>query len=157
MADMFKPRKARKVTLSDNPKTLRNREAEAAKRGYEAGLLKAKNTFRVNKHRCLKKHHDSPDLSSVGDQERQRREKDAIKILTISHENKLRELEREWDRKVDQEDIVDEEIHGLPLSDASSEEERDDDPVTENEGDAEEWEDDKEKDQISAADLLDIF
>ena len=45
----------------------------------------------------------------------------------------------------------------LPLSDTSSEEEMDEEPVTENEGDSEEWEDDKEKDQIATADLLDIF
>jgi len=95
------PRKARKIDHSDNPKTARNRQSEAAKQGFEAAELKAKNTHRVVKHRQLTKLHKSREWQSLSDVDKAKRQKEVVQALEERLRDKIQELEIEWERPDD--------------------------------------------------------
>jgi hypothetical protein len=167
----FKPRKARKVQYSDNPKTARNRQAEATKKGFEVAELKAKIAFRTNKSRHLTKLHKSEEWNSLSPQERWKRENAVVLPLEQKYKEKIRLLEKEWDQVMDS-DVEDEQDKNHTDSDSElaedgeysdgdvdvqeNEKDTDDtkygdvsgdmdvDPLSEKEGDSDEWEDEDE-------------
>lgn len=102
----FKPRKARKVELSDNPRTVANRERDHAKRGWDAAAQRVDVWFRTTKSRRLAKLHQ---LKGLSPEERQSREDNIVDELNVEKRRKLKELEREWTRKVDEDDIEEDE------------------------------------------------
>ena len=91
------PRKARKIDHSDNPKTARNRQSEAAKQGFEAAELKAKNTHRVVKHRQLTKLHKSREWQSLSDVDKAKRQKEVVQALEERLRDKMKKLEIKWE------------------------------------------------------------
>jgi hypothetical protein len=93
----FQPRKARRTSHSDNPKTKRNREAEAAKSGFEAAELKARTAFRTSKSRRLAKLHRTPGWSALTATQREDREADVVEELEKKLREKLRALDKLWD------------------------------------------------------------
>ena len=103
----FMPRKARKIDYSDNPKTARNRQTEAAKQGFEAAELKAKNTHRVVKHRQLTKLHKSREWQSLSATDKTNREKEVMLALEERLRDKIKELEIEWERPNDDNKLLD--------------------------------------------------
>jgi hypothetical protein len=94
---LFQPRKARRTSHSDNPKTKRNREAEAAKSGFEAAELKARTAFRTSKSRHLAKLHRTPGWSALTATQREDREADVVEELEKKLREKLRALDKLWD------------------------------------------------------------
>ena len=102
----FQPRKARKMSHSDNPKTQRNRKAESAKSGYEAAEMRAKTAFRTNKCRHLAKLHRAPEWSRLTPSQREDREADVIEELEKKHAEKLRALDTLWNGSPDNEDVT---------------------------------------------------
>jgi len=140
----FKSRKARKVTHSDNPKTARNRTAESSKKGFDAAELKAKNGHRVAKHRQLTRLHNSREWQRLSSAEQTKRESDVIAVLEQKLHDKIKELEREWDRQVDESDIEDKDESDALSADQLGND-MDLDPVVTPKGDAEEdWDDEPE-------------
>lgn len=107
----FTPRKACKIAHSDNPKTARNRQTEAAKQGFEAAELKAKNTHRVFKHRQLTKLHESREWQSLNDVDKTNRQKEVVQALEERLRDKIKQLELEWerpdDRHIDDNELLD--------------------------------------------------
>jgi hypothetical protein len=102
----FKPRKARKIELSDNPRSVANRERDHAKRGWDAAAQRVDIWFRTTKSRRLAKLHK---LKGLSPQERQSQEDNIVDELNVEKRRKLKELEREWTRKVDEEDMDEDE------------------------------------------------
>jgi hypothetical protein len=102
----FKPRKARKIELSDNPRSVANRERDHAKRGWDAAEQRVDVWFRTTKSRRLAKLHK---LKGLSPQDRQSREDNVVDELNAEKRRKLKELEREWTRKVDEEDMDEDE------------------------------------------------
>jgi hypothetical protein len=94
---LFQPRKARRTSHSDNPKTKRNREAEAAKSGFEAAELKVRTAFRTSKSRHLAKLHRTPGWSALTATQREDREADVVEELEKKLREKLRALDKLWD------------------------------------------------------------
>ena len=133
----FKPRKPREVTHSDNPKTVRNRTVESSKRGFDAAELKAKNAHRVTKHRHLTKLHNSSKWQRLSGAEQTKRERDVIAVLEQKLHDKIKELEWEWDRQVDESDIEDKD-ESEALSEDQLQDDMDLDPVVTPKGDTEE-------------------
>ena len=93
---LFQPRKARKTSHSDNPKTKRNREAEAAKSGFEAAELKARTAFRTSKSRHLAKLHRTPGWLTLTPAQREDREADVVEALEEKLAQKIRALDKLW-------------------------------------------------------------
>jgi hypothetical protein len=101
----FKPRQPVKQNHSDNPKTARNRAAEASKRGFKAGELKAKSAYRVNKSRALRKLHKTPEWNIRSPTEQDKLERDAMEPVEEKFALRMEGLRREWDRKLVEDDF----------------------------------------------------
>jgi hypothetical protein len=102
----FQPRKARKTSHSDNPKTQRNRKAELAKSGYNAAEMRAKTAFRTNKCRHLAKLRRTPEWSRLTHSQREDREADVIEQLEKKHAEKLQALDALWNGSTDDNEDV---------------------------------------------------
>jgi hypothetical protein len=96
MSKDFKPRQVVKQNLSTNPKTARNRAAEASKRGFDAAEHKAKSAYRVNKSRALEKLHKIPSWNVQSREEQERMEQEALDAVEDKFARKMDELRREW-------------------------------------------------------------
>jgi hypothetical protein len=92
----FKPRQLTSRTRSTNPKTIRNRNAEATKQGLDAAFLKADVAFRTAKSRAFVKLHDSKEWKYMSDRERSQAEKKVEKVLKDKRDMKKRDMEKEW-------------------------------------------------------------
>ena len=88
----FTPRKTYKIDHSDNPKTARNRQSEAAKQAFEAAELKPKNTHRVVKHRQFTKLHKYWEWQSLSDLDKAKRQKQVGQAFEERLRDKIQEL-----------------------------------------------------------------
>ena len=104
-SDAFKRRQARQLTHSDNPKTVRNREWESAKTGFEAAVLKAKTSLWQLKHRRLKSLRLSKFYMASGEADRKQQEIACVGALEAEHVARMDEMEAEWNRKLEESDI----------------------------------------------------
>jgi hypothetical protein len=102
---LFKPRKAQKIFHSDNPKSKRNREAEASKSGFKAAEMKARNAFRTSKSRHLAKLHRTLGWTTLTLSQREDREADIIEGLESKLTEKLQALDKLWGGSPDNEHI----------------------------------------------------
>jgi hypothetical protein len=115
-ADTFKRRQARQLTHSDNPKTVRNREWESAKTGFDAAVLKAKTALRQLKHRRLKALRLSKSYLASGEPDREQQEIECMAGLEEEHVKRMDELEAEWNRKLEESDIDEDECKDEAMS-----------------------------------------
>jgi hypothetical protein len=92
----FQPRQLTSRTRSTNPKTVRNRNAEVAKRGLDAAFLKVDVAFRTAKSRAFAKLHDSKEWKSMSDRERSQAERNVERVLKDRRDRKKQDMEKEW-------------------------------------------------------------
>ena len=74
--------------------------------------------FRTNKSRQLAKLHRTKEWRSLSTDQRQLREDRVVEVLMEEKGRKLKELEKEWTRKVDEDDVDEEEYdnaYGIEL------------------------------------------
>jgi hypothetical protein len=83
-----------------------NRERDNAKRGWDAAAQRVDVWFRTTKSRRLA---NLNQLRGLSLQERQSRQNDIVDELNVEKRRKLKELEKEWTRKVDADELDDDE------------------------------------------------
>ena len=93
---MFTPHQKKPIEHSDNPKTIRNRENETAKRGIDIALARADTAFRVAKSRALAKLHKSSEWIKLDTAGQQRAERKVIRRLEGERDKKKTVIENEY-------------------------------------------------------------
>src|SRR5271170_6518639 len=93
---LFKPRQTKSTEHSAHPKTTKNRENEAAKRGIDIAIIRADTAFRVAKSRALAKLHKSSEWIAMDAAAKRRAEKRVIKLLEDRRDKRETAIEHEY-------------------------------------------------------------
>jgi hypothetical protein len=90
---------------SKNPRTVQNREYRLAKRGIELSELHDDSAFRTSKSRALKKLRTSDRWVKMSHTEQEKAEEEVVRQLEEKRDAKKRTHEKEWFRKVENDEI----------------------------------------------------
>lgn len=105
----FKPYQQRKVNASNHPKTVYNRQVTSKLRGLKLAEYREDVAFRCRKHRALKRIRQAPEWSQYNTEEQAIKESELIATLKAESEANKLEYRREWKRKIEMNEIDEEE------------------------------------------------
>jgi len=132
-SSIFRQVKSRQTLHSCHPKTVINRQLRCQKRGLEIALIRADSNHRVRKSRALKKLYEGKEWNTLPDATKHAMEEHLLEKLASERDAKKEELESEWLKKHEADDIAEDEDDGW--IEKAGETEECDDNVGELEGD----------------------